>query len=176
MSVQAVGLILCGIGIVITLPACMLLDFGYKKTFWVLMTFVFALMFVAQVIGFLFHHEIWKESGKLAGRTPQNKCRACGYDLRGITSDVCPECGNPLIVKPKVQTPQRIGPVDVLIPSISFPLFCAGIVLVRSPNDNVSLLGIGAVLGFGGATVASVIYLVGKRRSRVARTGRGDSE
>jgi len=133
-------------------------------------------MFVAQVIGFLFHHEIWKESGKLVGRTPQNKCRACGYDLRGITSDVCPECGNPLIVKPKVQTPQRIGPVDVLIPSISFPLFCAGIVLVRSPNDNVSLLGIGAVLGFGGATVASVIYLVGKRRSRVARTGRGDSE
>lgn len=30
-------------------------------------------------------------SGLAAGRA--HLCRACGYDLRGIDSDVCPECG-----------------------------------------------------------------------------------
>ena len=28
---------------------------------------------------------------------PVNVCRNCGYDLRGNTSGVCPECGKPRI-------------------------------------------------------------------------------
>ncbi|MCC6971739.1 MAG: hypothetical protein IT434_16120 [Phycisphaerales bacterium] len=35
--------------------------------------------------------------------TPQDRCAFCGYDLRHLTSGVCPECG--------VRTPQT-GPAD----------------------------------------------------------------
>ncbi|USN99909.1 MAG: hypothetical protein H6810_04395 [Phycisphaeraceae bacterium] len=30
-----------------------------------------------------------------------NRCHRCGYKLEGLTSDTCPECGNPVRVKPK---------------------------------------------------------------------------
>ena len=36
-----------------------------------------------------------------ARRKPSYCCRACGYDLRGIRSDLCPECGTP-------RTPTRV--------------------------------------------------------------------
>jgi hypothetical protein len=32
-------------------------------------------------------------AGRLWTTTPPNTCAACGYDLRGVRSDRCPECG-----------------------------------------------------------------------------------
>lgn len=36
----------------------------------------------------------WLRAANRRARHRPWKCRACGYDMRGLESDICPECGN----------------------------------------------------------------------------------
>jgi hypothetical protein len=55
-----------------------------------------------QAFQFLFGVFLLRGGGRMAGRCIQRLsgvCAACGYDVRGVNSAVCPECGCGLPVK-----------------------------------------------------------------------------
>ena len=60
------------------------------RAVWVAFGFVFGLIglavYLLRVI--LFKYEL--------GERPVPTCRRCGYNLTGLTSDKCPECGSPI--------------------------------------------------------------------------------
>ena len=56
------------------------------------------------VESFLVHVFDGMNETELKHRTREGRCLACGYRLRGITSDVCPECGTARPVSPKQPT------------------------------------------------------------------------
>ena len=38
---------------------------------------------------------LWRRRQQIVKRTQQGRCTHCGYLLRGLTHNVCPECGTP---------------------------------------------------------------------------------
>jgi hypothetical protein len=157
MKVQILLLVLCAIETLLFCLAGVLGDNGYKKTMWVLLAVCFTLMFVMWVLGVLFRSDIRRERGDFIGRTDDNKCRDCGYDLRGNQTGVCPECGNavaPTEAEPDVGRRTTIEPAYPVAVLICLPLFCLGLKLAFNPNDRISSIGIVIAMGFGAGTLA----------------------
>ena len=63
------------------------------------------LLFIVVVVAFLSIRSVRKHNRALReSRLRHGLCADCAYDLRGITSDRCPECGT---LRPSIQTGQR---------------------------------------------------------------------
>lgn len=56
---------------------------------------LWSLVLLTAILPFARAARRWRTSRELDRRVDDNFCIACGYDLTGNVSDVCPECGSP---------------------------------------------------------------------------------
>jgi hypothetical protein len=105
------------------------------------------------------------------------ECPGCGYNLRGLTGECCPECGQALVLRVGLAEPKMGAFVAGLIGLASgfgFNMFLAGwtlwAILVQGMGQIwwifEMLIGSTVVLGFG-------MWLLVRGRDRLARFSRG---
>jgi len=65
-------------------------------------------------------HSVFDEPGTLPNRPPAIieqdwHCRSCGYNLRGLESDCCPECGDRLALRVSLAEPRPAPYITTLV-------------------------------------------------------------
>ncbi|MBL8964736.1 MAG: hypothetical protein KF787_07600 [Phycisphaeraceae bacterium] len=79
------------------------------------------------------------KSARLSATPPASLCRGCGYDLRGLSSGTCPECGwndGSWAVR-QDQVRRGLSRIDTTLVLVVIPLLAAlvvGMMLLYSPG------------------------------------------
>lgn len=79
------------------------------------------------------------KSARLSASPPASLCRGCGYDLRGLSSGTCPECGwnDASWAVRQDQVRRGLSRIDTTLVLVVIPLLAAlvvGMMLLHSPG------------------------------------------